>query len=105
MADGDTSPVLTFPTLSDALTFETRLWEGEGGRHRPTLRRILTEAGNGTLFPGEASRRSDDGLWDPESARPLLEHYTKTDLEQLDKAFRQYVYRVAYRSYRPAEEG
>jgi hypothetical protein len=85
--------------------FARFLWEAEGGRYRPTLRRILTEAANGTLFPGEASLRTDDGLWDPETARPLLEHYLKTDLEQLDKAFRQYVNRVVYRAYRPPDEG
>ena len=64
----------------------------EGGRYRPTLRRILTEAADGTLFPGEAIAAGPaTASGTRESARPLLEHYLKADLEQLDKAFRQYV--------------
>jgi hypothetical protein len=86
---------------AQAWAFARFLWDGEGGRHRRTLRKILTEAADGTLYPGDGSRRSEDGLWDPDSARPLLEHYLRTNLEKLDQAFRKYVHRVAYQSYRP----
>ena len=84
--------------------FSRFLWEAEGGKYRGTLRRILTEAADGTLFPGEAARRTDDGLWDPDSARPLLEYYLGTDLEKVDAAFRRYVHRAAYQSYRAASD-
>ena len=76
--------------------FARFLWEAEAGRYRPALRRILTEAADGTLYPGDRTLRTDDGLWDPDSARPLLEHYLGADLETLDEAFRRYVGRVAY---------
>ena len=85
--------------------FARFMWEAEGGRHRAALRRILTEAADGTLFPGESTRRTDDGLWDPDSARPLIEHYLGQDLGELDSAFRRYVHRVAYEGYRGAGEG
>jgi hypothetical protein len=81
--------------------FARFLWEGEGGRHRATLRRILTEAANGTLFPGPTSRRTEDGLWDPESAQPLLEHYLHTELDKLEVPFTRYMRRLAYQGYRP----
>lgn len=84
--------------------FARFLWEAEGGRYRGTLRRILTEAADGTLFPGENSRRTDDGLWDPDSARPLLEHYLDGNLDKVDAAFRRYVHRVVYESYRGAPD-
>jgi hypothetical protein len=101
----DQSPEQIEAFYAQSWAFARFLWEGEGGKHRPTLRRILTDGADGTLFPGQAALRSDDGLWDPDSARPLLEHYTRTDIEQLDKAFRQYIYKVAYRSYRPPDDG
>ena len=78
--------------------FARFLWDAEGGRYRPTLRRILTDAARGTLYPDERTLRTDDGLWDPDSARPLLEHYLGTDLEKVDEAFRRYVQRIAYQS-------
>ena len=84
--------------------FARFLWDAEGGKHRRALRRILTEAADGSLYPGESTLRTDDGLWDPDSARPLLEHYLGTDLDKLDEAFRRYVHRVAYQSYRPPNE-
>ena len=83
--------------------FARFLWEAEGGRHRATLRRILTEAANGTLFPGPTSRRTEDGLWDPESAQPLLEHYLHTDLAKLEVPFKRYMRRLAFQGYRPIE--
>jgi len=61
--------------------------------------------GNGSPCEATGSHDRTARLWDPETARPLLEHYSKTDLEQLDKAFRQYVNKVVYRAYRPPDEG
>ena len=85
--------------------FAKFLWDGEGGRHRPSLRRILTDAAGGTLYPGNNSRKTDGGMWDPESARPLLEHYLGRSLESLDESFRRYCKRLAAQGYRPAAEG
>jgi hypothetical protein len=80
--------------------FAKFLWDGEGGRHRPALRRILTDAAAGALFPGNNSRRTDNGMWDPESAKPLLEHYLGTTLDSLDAAFARYARRLAAEGYR-----
>jgi hypothetical protein len=99
----DRSPEQIEAFYAESWAFARFLWDAEGGKYRNTLRRILTEAADGTLYPGATSRRSPDGLWDPDSARPLLEHYLKTDLEKLDPAFRRYIRRVAYQGYRPVE--
>ena len=87
---------------AESWAFAKFLWDGEGGRHRPALRRILTDAANGNLFPGNNSRKTDGGLWDPESARPLLEHYLGSDLEAVDVAFRTYAQRLAARGFSAA---
>ena len=88
---------------AESWAFAKFLWDAEGGRHRPALRRILTDAANGTLFPGHNSRRTDGGLWDPESARPLLEHYLGADLAAVDEAFQKYVNRLVARNYQPPQ--
>ena len=84
--------------------FARFLWEADGGRHRRALRRILTDAANGALFPGNNSRRSDGGLWDPDSARPLLEYYLNSDLPALDAAYRKYMRRLVAEGLRPPPE-
>jgi hypothetical protein len=84
---------------AESWAFAKFLWDGEGGRHRPALRRILTDAAAGTLYPGNNSRKTDGGMWDPESARPLLEHYLGADLATVDVAFRKYAKRVAAQGY------
>ena len=99
----DQTPAQIEAFYAESWAFARFLWEADGGKHRDTLRRILTEAAEGSLFPGPSSRRTDDGLWDPDSARPLLEYYLKTDLEKLDRSFRRYVHRLAYDGYRPSE--
>lgn len=99
----DQPPAQIEAFYAQSWAFARFLWEADGGRHRDTLRRILTQAADGSLYPGPGSRRTDDGLWDPDSARPLLEYYLKTDLEKLDRSFRRYVHRLAYDGYRPPE--
>ena len=83
--------------------FARFLWEADGGRHRGTLRRILNDAAAGALFPGRSTRRTEDGLWDPESARPMLEHYLGADVEKIDVAFRRFVHKLAAENYQFAE--
>jgi hypothetical protein len=81
--------------------FAKFLWDGEGARHRPALRKILADAADGTLFPGDNTRRTDGGMWDPETARPLLERYLGADLESIEASFQRYCRRLANQGYRP----
>lgn len=83
--------------------FARFLWAAEGGKYRPTLRRILAEAAGGSLFNTGTSRRNDDGLWDPESASPLLEHYLGADLREVDRSFRKYIQQLVVEGYRGVE--
>ena len=99
----DQPPAQIEAFYAQSWAFARYLWEADGGKHRGTLRRILTDAADGSLYPGPSSRRTDDGLWDPDSARPLLEYYLKTDLEKLDRSFRRYVHRLAYEGYRTSD--
>jgi hypothetical protein len=100
----DRSPEQIEAFYAQSWAFGRFLWDAEGGRYRQPLRRLLTDAADGTLFPGETTRRTSDGLWDPDSARPLLEHYLAAPLETLDAAFRRYVLKLMS-DHRPPPEG
>ena len=83
--------------------FAKFLWEAEHGKYRPVLYQILSDAADGTLFPGNNVRDKDGGLWDPDEARPLLEYYLRSDVPSIDAAYRAYVKQLASRGYRPPE--
>ena len=84
--------------------FAKFLWEAENGRYRPALNQILTDAAEGTLFPGNNSRREDDRTWDPDAVHSVLEYYLGADLPAVEAAYQKYLRRLASRDYRPAPE-
>ena len=53
-------------------------------------------------FQAVSGREVRSDLWDPESAKPLLEHYLQMSLEQIDQKYQAYVRRLASdRRYEP----
>jgi hypothetical protein len=76
--------------------FAQFLWEAESLRYRPALQRMLADLASGSPPAALGSRRLSPGLWDPESARPLLEHYLGIELYEIEQAYLSYVRRVAY---------
>lgn len=71
------------------------LYDAERGRYRPALRRMLADAGRGALFADTSREMSDGPLWDPSSARPMLEHYLGMSLARQEEAFRRYINQLA----------
>jgi hypothetical protein len=60
-------------------------------RYRPALRQMLADAARGDLY-GDSSRQMPDGpLWDPQTAKPMLEHYLGANLADLEKQFDHYL--------------
>ena len=100
----DSSPKEIEAFYAQSWAFARFLWDAEGGRYRKPLRRILTEAADGSLYPGARSHRTADGLWDPDSARPLLEHYLGSNITTIDAAFRRYVLKLLAEHRLPPEE-
>lgn len=66
------------------------LLAGENGLYRPRLQKLFADSMAG-LIPASTTRSTDSAYWDPNSAKPLLERYFKTDLATLDEQFRAYV--------------
>ena len=75
--------------------FARFLWEGEGGRYRPALQLMLRDLALGRA-PGVAGEGEPvEGAWDPQAAKPLLEHYLGKSLATIDREYRTYMDRVA----------
>lgn len=76
---------------AESWAFARFLYDAEGGRYRPALRRMLADAGRGALFADTSRQMSEGPLWDPSSAKPMLEHYLGISLDRQEQAFRRYV--------------
>ena len=92
-------------------TFYAQAWalarfltDGEGGRYRPALQRMLADlAADQVPLPG-FDRPTPAGTWDPRTARPLLEHYLGKPLEQVDREYQAYVRKIVADGYRLGRE-
>jgi len=81
--------------------FARFLWEGEGGRHRSALQRLLEDAAAGTLYSDGGLRTTVTATWKPKSVKPMLEYYLGERLPEIEKSYLRYIRRIAYSSYRP----
>jgi hypothetical protein len=89
-------------------TFYAQAWalarfltDGEGGRYRPALQRMLADlAADRVPLPG-FDRSPPPGTWDPRTARPLLEHYLGKPIEQIDREYQAYMARLVEEGHRP----
>ena len=82
---------------AESWAFARFLYDGDHGSHRAALRRMIADAARGTLY-GDSSREMSRGggpLWDPATARPMLEHYLGQNLSAAEEQFRSYVQRLA----------
>ncbi|MBC8108238.1 MAG: hypothetical protein H7Z14_16750 [Anaerolineae bacterium] len=79
--------------------FAEFLWDAENGKYRPALQRLLSDCANGTVYTdGKSVRRRIIETWNPESVRPMLEHYLEMDLPAIEQAYLTYCRKIAYAS-------
>jgi hypothetical protein len=76
--------------------FARYLWEGENGKYRPALQRLLADTAAGTVFDPTGSHRRSYLPWNPNGVRPMLEHYLGEDLSVTDSGFKQFMTKIAY---------
>lgn len=79
---------------SQSWAFARFMREAEGGKYRPALAQMLTDAATGHLV-GDQSPRRDHTLWNPRSARPELEYYLHMELPEIDKKYRDFLRAIA----------
>jgi hypothetical protein len=83
--------------------FAQFLWEAENQRYRPAFQRMLGDLAAGVATPGTGARNTSTLWWNPNSARPMLEHYLAMPLDEIERAYLAYVQRIA-RSRRAAND-
>ncbi|MGA3065564.1 MAG: hypothetical protein ABSF29_01825 [Tepidisphaeraceae bacterium] len=76
--------------------FARYLWEGENGKYRPALQRLIADTAAGTVFDPTGSHRRSYLPWNPRGVRPMLEHYLGEDLSVTETGFKQFMAKVAY---------
>jgi hypothetical protein len=76
--------------------FARFLREGEGGKYRPMLQKILSDAASGDLYDPTASHRYAYQGWNPAAVAPMLEHYLGISLDEMDGEYQAYIHKVGY---------
>lgn len=84
--------------------FARFLYDAQGARYRPALRRMLADAARGALFRDSSHQFPRGPFWDPDTARPMLEHYLGTSLDQIEREYDRYIRDLATASGRGASE-
>jgi hypothetical protein len=79
----------------ESWAFARFLYDGNGGRNRQALRRMLADAARGSLFNDSSRQLAAGPLWDPSTAKPMLEHYLGMNLPQIERAFTEYLSEIA----------
>jgi hypothetical protein len=78
---------------AQAWGFARFLMDGQGGRYRAGLATMLADLAAGRGAAANAGP-GPQGLWNPRTAKPLLEHYLGKDLDELDREYQRYLERV-----------
>ena len=76
--------------------FARYLWEGENGRFRPALQKLLADTASGNVYDPTGSLRHSLGTWNPAAVQPMLEHYLGEPLPEIEKGYKAFVSKVAY---------
>ena len=76
--------------------FARYLWDGDNGKNRPALEKLLADTAAGTIYDPTGSLRLPYLGWNPAGVQPLLEHYLGADLPTIEADYLQFVHKVAY---------
>jgi len=78
---------------AESWAFARFLLEADHGRYRPALNHMIADAADGNLFADDSIESPTGGgpLWNPASAKPMLEHYLDQPLGKIEIAFAKYV--------------
>jgi hypothetical protein len=83
---------------AQAWGFARFLMDGENGRYRPALQRMLTDLANDrALIPNAGP--GPGGLWNPATARPLLEKYLDKNIEEIDREYQAFLRKIVAEQY------
>jgi hypothetical protein len=90
------SPIRIEAFYAEDWAFARYLWEGENGKFRPGLQKLIADTAAGTVFDPTGSHRRKYLPWDARGVRPMLEHYLNEDFPTLQAGFQQFMNKIAY---------
>lgn len=76
--------------------FARYMWE----KHRPELRKMLTETAAGSVWDPAAGGMRPATVWRPVDAKGILEHYLGMPFAQVEKEYTAFVGQVAFEQFR-----
>jgi hypothetical protein len=76
--------------------FAQFMLNAEGGRYRPALQRMMHDLATGEADQYTGRRVGPPEMWNPNTVRPLLEHYFGTNIRQIDAAYVTYMAQIAF---------
>jgi hypothetical protein len=76
--------------------FARYLLEGDGGRHRAAFDRFIADCVAGTVWYPDGYTPPPTG-WSPAVVAPMLEHYFRIPISELERGYRAYVRTIAKR--------
>jgi hypothetical protein len=97
------APIKVEAFYAQAWAFARYLWEGENGKYRPALRRLLADTADGTVFDPTGSHRRSYLPWNPDGVRPMLEHYLGENLVVTDQGYQRFIRQIAFDDREQAE--
>lgn len=89
---------------AQAWAFARFLYDGEGGKYRPALQQMLADLAADAAASAGGTGAKSPAMWDPRTARPLLEHYLGQDLKVIDEEYKIYMKKIVADAYLPAQE-
>jgi hypothetical protein len=76
--------------------FAKFLWEGDGGKHRPALQRLMADTASGQVHDPTGTLASKGIPWDPSGVKPMLEYYLGMKFADIDADYQAYIRKVAF---------
>jgi len=77
-------------------SFARFLWEGEGGKYRPALQKMLADIAAGTVYDPTGSHKRADAPWNRAAVRTIVEHYLGRPLSEIEPQWRAFMRTIAY---------
>jgi hypothetical protein len=76
---------------AESWAFARFLYDDSAGRNRRAIQRMLADAASGVLFDDSSRQLKDGPLWDSSTAKPMLEHYLRAGLPEVERSFHAYM--------------
>ena len=79
---------------AQAWAFARFLIDGEGGRYRPGLQKLLADIAAGTVPDPTGAMRNNRLNWNPGGVKPVFEQYLGVPFAEIDREYQAYIHKI-----------